>query len=54
MSLLDAGQISARQIAQLYLDRIAAVDSQLHAVVSCDPRGGAGGRRCRRPRAIAW
>lgn len=37
MSLLDAGQISSRQIAQLYLDRIAAVDSQLHAVVSCDP-----------------
>jgi amidase len=37
MSLLDAGQISSRQVAQHYLDRIALVETRVHAVVSCDP-----------------
>ena len=37
MSLLNTGQISSRQIAQHYLDRIALVEPRVHAVVSCDP-----------------
>jgi Asp-tRNA(Asn)/Glu-tRNA(Gln) amidotransferase A subunit family amidase len=37
LSLLESGQISSRQIAQRYLDRIALVDPRVHAVVSCDP-----------------
>jgi amidase len=37
MSLLDSGQISSRQIAEHYLERIALVEPHVHAVVSCDP-----------------
>ena len=36
MSLLDTGQISSREIAQHYLERIALVEPRIHAVVSCD------------------
>src|SRR5206468_4246387 len=34
---LDAGRVSARELARHYLDRIDAVDGELHAVVACDP-----------------
>ncbi|HEX4032836.1 MAG TPA: amidase [Solirubrobacteraceae bacterium] len=37
LARLDDGSVSACEIARHYLDRIAAVDPALHAVVACDP-----------------
>jgi amidase len=38
MSLLDAGELSARELAEHYLARLSAADERVHAVVCSDPQ----------------
>jgi len=37
MALLAAGELSARELAEHYLDRLSAADERVHAVVAVDP-----------------